>query len=119
MKKKLLSGLILAMLSLGFAAPSYADVWKKKVVHQATNEYDLHLTLQGKVDQSDEAYEKELLVFISDKAVKDGFPYFTFAIDATDPNVVIVHVQNFNQLPKDSKEMAVKYFAAKDILSLN
>ncbi len=122
MKKKLLSGLILGMLSFGVAAPAYADVWKKQVVQHSVKEYDIHLTMQDKLDHPDEEYEKELLVFISDKAVKEGYQYFTFTVDATNKDVLVVHVQNLSEVPdqnKGSNNLAIKYFVAKDVLELN
>ena len=119
MKKTLLSGLILGILSLGAISPVSVEVWKKKEVPHSSTEYDIHLTVPGKIDQEDETYEKELLQFISQKAIDKGYDYFTFTVDATSQDVLVVHVQNFAKKPQksESETLAVQYFEAKEILS--
>lgn len=121
MKKKILSAFALLMLSFSIAAPLHSDVWKKKIVQHSKKEYDVHLSIEGKVQNSDDAYEKELLLFISNKAVKDGYEYFTFTVDATNKDTVVVHVQNFDKAPSRSnnQDLAVKYFAAKEVIEMN
>lgn len=122
MKRKILTGIILAVLSFGLMTPTYADLWKKRVVQHSESEYDIHLSLPAKADKADDEYEKELLVFISNKAVESGYNHFTFTVDATDKDVLVVHVQNFKSKPKsDLKEnqTAVQYFDANNILQVH